>query len=155
MQTSRITLRTLCLITLLAGNFACTSILSDFEEPTVTVSALRSVPGDGTGLNFEIDLKVVNPNSATLKLRGVAYTIRIEGRELINGVGKDLPVIDAYSEGTITLTASASMFEAFQLLGDLMSKPNRGMLRYEIDTKLDIGTLYPTIRVQDSGEIRL
>jgi LEA14-like dessication related protein len=132
----------------------CATLQSGFETPTVTVTSFRVVQADSPGLNFEVILKVVNPNPDALKLRGVTYTISIEDRELITGVGNDLPTIDAYGEGLLTLTASMSMIETFQLLGDLMGSP-RSSLRYELQTKLDIGALYPAIRVTDSGVIKL
>ena len=46
------------------------------------------------------------------------------------------------------------MFEALQLLGDLMSKP-KDSIRYDLETKLDAGAFIPAIRVRDSGEIPL
>jgi LEA14-like dessication related protein len=132
----------------------CATLQSGFETPTVTVTSFRVVQADSPGLNFEVVLKVVNPNPDALKLRGVTYTISLEDRELITGVGNDLPTIDAYGEGLLTLTASMSMIETFQLLGDLMGRP-RASLHYEVQTKLDIGALYPSIRVTDSGVIKL
>ena len=145
-------LATAVLALLLAG---CMQMSPDYEQPTVTVSSFRAVPGNGPGLNFAVDLKVINPNREPLELQGVAYTISVEGRKLITGVGKDLPVIDGYSEGTISLTASASMMQGLRLLGDLMDSPNRDTLSYELDTKLDVGTFYPAIRVKDVGEFQL
>jgi LEA14-like dessication related protein len=132
----------------------CATLQSGYETPTVTVTSFRVVQADSPGLNFEVVLKVANPNPNSLNLRGVSYTISLEDRELITGVGNDLPTIDAYGEGLLTLTASMSMIETFQLLGDLMGSP-RSSLRYELQTKLDIGALYPAIRVTDSGVIKL
>lgn len=142
------------LICLFIGLPACTSMQSDFETPTVTISSFRAVPSQSTVPDFEIGLRVINPNSAPLKLQGIAYTITLEDRELIKGVGKDLPVIEGYSEGTFTVTASMSFYEGLQLLGDLMNNP-RDRIRYDLETKLDVGTFMPAIRVRDSGEISL
>jgi len=138
----------------LVGLQGCASINADYEEPAVTVTSFRAVPTESAALNFEIGLRVVNPNRDPLELQGVAYTITLEGRKLITGVGKDLPVIDGYSEGAFTLNASASLFQAIQLLGDLMNDPKE-RIRYELDTKLDVGTFRPAIRVRNSGEISL
>ena len=132
---------TLC-FALAGGLQGCATMRSDFEEPAVTVTSFRAVPSEGAALSFEIGLRVVNPNRDPLELQGVAYTITLEGHKLITGVGKDLPVIDGYSEGTI------------QLLGDLMNDP-KDRISYDLDTKLDIGTFYPAIRVRNSGEISL
>jgi len=143
-----------CLTTMTGGLQGCASMRADYEEPAVTVTSFNPAPSDGGALSFEIGLRVVNPNRDPLELQGVAYTITLEGHKLITGVSKDLPVIEGYSEGTFKLLASASLFEAIQLLGDLMNNP-KDRISYELETKLDVGTFYPTIRVNNSGEISL
>jgi LEA14-like dessication related protein len=149
--------RGLSLTTLLPALFAlasCVSLHSDFDPPTVTVTSLRSVQSDSPGINFELVLKVVNPNRYPLKLAGVAYTLSLEDREVVTGVGKDLPTIDGYDEGLITLTASLSVLQTMRLMGDLVNEP-RDHLRYELNTKLDLGTLHSPVRVKDAGRISL
>jgi LEA14-like dessication related protein len=145
-------------IALLAGSIGgiqgCASLQADYDEPVVTVTSFRAVPAEGAALSFEIGLRVVNPNSEALELQGIAYTISLEGHKLITGVGKDLPVLEGYSEETFTLQASASMFQTIQLVSDLMREPKES-LQYDLETKLDVGTFYPAIRVRKSGEISL
>jgi LEA14-like dessication related protein len=133
---------------------ACAGMRPGYETPTVTVKSFRALPSDGIVPNFEIGLHVINPNSDTLPLRGVAYTISLGGYELIKGVGNELPVIEAYGEGDIVLTASASMLSAIQLINDLMKQPS-DTIAYEIAAKLDIGAFRPAIRVRELGELSL
>jgi LEA14-like dessication related protein len=132
----------------------CTSLSSDFETPTVTINSFRAIPSDSGAPSFEIGLRVVNPNRDALELQGIAYTISLDGRELINGVGKDLPVIPGYSEGDFTVTASASLYQGLRLITDMMNTP-KDSLSYEVATKLDVGAFRPAIRVKDTGEISL
>ena len=103
---------------------------------------------------FAIGLRVINPNREPLKLVGVAYTVSLEGHEVIKGVGSDLPVIDAYGEGEFELTAAANLFAGIRLITDLMSR-QRDSFNYELEAKLDIGAFRPAIRVRDSGQIDL
>jgi LEA14-like dessication related protein len=142
---------TCILIAILSG---CTSLSSDFETPTVTINSFRPIPSDSGAPSFEIGLRVVNPNRDALELQGIAYTISLEGRELVTGVGKDLPIIPGYSEGNFTVTASASLYQGLRLITDLMSMP-RQSLSYEVSTKLDVGAFRPAIRVKDAGKISL
>ena len=136
---------------LLAG---CAGLRPGWETPTVTVKAVRAIPSGGVLPDFEIDLHVVNPNREALKLAGVSYTVSLEGHELIKGVGNDLPVIDGYGEGDITLNASADLFAGVGLIRDLMSS-QKDTLSYSFEAKLDPGALRPSIRVKDSGEVSL
>jgi LEA14-like dessication related protein len=133
---------------------ACAGMTPGFETPTVNVSSFRTIPSDTGMPKFEIGLHVINPNSEALNLRGVAYTVTVEGRELIKGVGNDLPVIEGYGEGNFTVTATASLFDGAMLLRDLVSQP-ADSLGYEFEAKLDVGAFVPAIRVRDEGEFNL
>lgn len=132
----------------------CAGLGPGYETPTVTVSSFRTLPSQGALPAFEIGLRVINPNRDPLELQGVAYTVSLEGHELIKGVSSELPVIDAYGEGEFKLTASANLFAGIRLITDLMSS-DRDSFRYDLEAKLDIGSFRPTIRVRESGEISL
>ena len=147
----RLTIAIAAAAVLLAG---CAGLRPGYETPTVTVKSVRAIPSQGVLPEFEIDLHVVNPNRESLKLVGVSYTVSLEGHELIKGVGKDLPVIEGYGEGDITLNAAADLFAGVGLVRELMSS-QKDTLSYSFEAKLDPGALRPTIRVRDSGEVSL
>lgn len=133
---------------------ACATLSPDYEEPTVTLNSLRAIPSEGMVPAFEIGLRIINPNSQALNLEGIVYTISLEGYELVKGVGKDFPVIEGYSEGVVTLTASANLLAGIRFVGDLMQN-NGESLEYEFKAKLDLGGLYPSIKVTETGQINL
>jgi LEA14-like dessication related protein len=140
------------LLTLLIGS--CATLSPDYEEPTVTLSSFKALPSEGMVPAFEIGLRIINPNSQALRLEGIVYTISLEGYELVKGVGKDFPVIEGYSEGDVTLTAAANLLAGIRFLGDMMNNQGES-LKYEFKAKLDLGGIYPSIRVSESGEIML
>jgi LEA14-like dessication related protein len=136
---------------ILAG---CAGMQPGYEKPTVTISSFRTLPSAGALPSFEIGLRVINPNREALELQGVAYTISLEGHEIIKGVANDLPVIDGYGEGEFVLTASANLFAGIRLIAGLV-RSDGDSLEYELEAKLDIGGFRPAIRVKESGEISL
>ena len=133
---------------------ACATLDPDYEEPTVTLSSFRAIPSEGMVPAFEIGLRILNPNSQTLKLEGIVYTISLQGRELVKGVGKDFPPIEGYSEGNVTLTASANLLAGIRFIGDMMGSPGEN-LEYEFKAKLDMGGLFPSIRISETGNFNL
>ena len=133
---------------------ACATLDPDYEEPTVTLSSFRAIPSEGMVPAFEIGLRILNPNSQTLKLEGIVYTISLQGRELVKGVGKDFPPIEGYSEGNVTLTASANLLAGIRFIGDMMDSPGEN-LEYEFKAKLDMGGLFPSIRISETGNLNL
>lgn len=144
----------LALLVMTAGLQACGSMGPNYETPTVTVSSFRALPSQGALPEFEIGLHVINPNRQSLVLKGVSYSVNLEGRELLKGVGNNLPVIEAYGEGDLILTAAVDLLAGIGLIADLMSEP-KDSFKYALEAKLDVGTFLPAIRVRDSGEVSL
>jgi len=136
---------------ILAG---CAGMGPGYETPTVTISSFKALPSEGALPSFAIGLRVINPNREALELQGVAYTVSLEGHEIIKGVANDLPVIDGYGEGEFVLTAAANLFAGIRLITDLM-RGDGDSLEFELEAKLDIGGFRPAIRVRESGDISL
>ena len=130
----------------------CAGLRPGYETPTVTVNSFRTLPSDGALPNFEIGLEVINPNREALKLAGISYTISLDGHEVIKGVGNDLPVIEAYGTGQVTVTAAADLLAGIRLIGDLVNSP-KDNFEYRFLAKLDPGAFRPSIRIEDSGTL--
>ncbi|MEM7053505.1 MAG: LEA type 2 family protein [Pseudomonadota bacterium] len=148
-------------LALIAGTVllsACTSFGSGFEPPVVNLQSFRALPAEGNGMTglptFEIGLQVLNPTPETLRLEGVFYTIGLEGQSLLSGVANDLPEIEGYGEGTVTLTASVSVLGGMRLLQQLLNEP-KDEFSYTFSAKLDPVGFGRTIRVEEHGEISL
>jgi hypothetical protein len=136
------------------GLGGCASLNPNYEQPTVTLSSFHALPSEGMTPSFEIGLRIINPNPSSLALSGVVYTVSIQGHELVKGVGKDFPVIEGYSQGDITLTASANLLGGIRLLGDLM-QASGDALDYDFEARLDLAGLHPSIRVHEKGTFQL
>lgn len=141
-------------VALSVGLAACTGMRPGYETPTVTVNAFRALPSQGALPNFEIGLHVINPNAQALNIRGLSYTVSLEGHELVKGVANDLPEIEAYGEGNVTVTAAANLLAGIRLISELMSGP-RDSFSYSLEAKLDVGAFIPAIRIRDTGRVAL
>ena len=133
---------------------ACASLNPDYEKPTVMMTSFRAVPTEGAMPSFEVGLRVINPNPEPLNLQGVVYSISLQGHELVKGVGKDYPQIEGYSEGNITLSASANLLRGIQFLAGMAQSPEK-QLEYEFEAKLDVGGFFPSLRVSETGMFNL
>ena len=129
---------------------SCATLSPDYEEPTVTLTSFRALPSEGMAPAFEIGLRVTNPNAQDLALAGVVYTVSVQDHELVKGVGKDFPVIEAYSQQDLMLSASANLLAGIHFIADMMQAPEQN-LEYAFEAKLDLQGLYPSIRVSERG----
>jgi len=132
----------------------CAGLQADFKEPTVNVTSFRVLPSEGMAPRFEIGLHVINPNRMALDLAGLSYTVSLEGHQILSGVANDLPAIDAYGEGDVTLLATADLFNSISLFADLVRQP-RDNFSYELEAILDLGGIYPNVNVDKKGQISL
>ena len=130
---------------------ACATLNPNYEEPTVALTSFRALPSEGMAPVFEVGLRIINPNPEALSLQGIVYTISLEGREVVKGVGKDFPVIEGYSQEDVVLTASVQLLSGLRLIGDL-ARAESPSLRYEFQAKLDLTGVYPSIRVTEEGD---
>lgn len=138
-------------VILLSG---CASLGTPMDPPNVTVESFSSLPSEGGGPRFLIKLRVQNPNEQKLDIAGISYGIELAGQEVLTGVSNDIPVIDGYSEGIVSLQASLKLFQLLRLLADLgQSEANE--LTYRFSAKIDFKGLVPTQRVEEEGRIAL
>lgn len=133
---------------------ACASLQTGYEEPVVDVRSFRAVESGGVVPGFEIDLNVLNPNQTDLNLEGIYYTVTLEGHRVIAGVTNYLPVIPAYGEELVTLTASVDLLSSIQLMTSLLNQP-RDSFEYGFSAKLDFKGWRRSIRVEKDGLISL
>ncbi|MBT8144590.1 MAG: LEA type 2 family protein [Gammaproteobacteria bacterium] len=132
----------------------CATLDPDYEAPSVTISSVRAIPVPNGVPNFEVGLRVLNPNATPLEMRGISFTISVDGNKLIRGVGNDLPVIEAYGAGDFTVTASANVFAGIRFFNQMINNPS-DQVTYTVKAKLDVGALRPAIRITDSGQLSL
>lgn len=130
----------------------CATLSPDYEQPTVALTSFRALPSEGVAPTFEVGLRIVNPNPDDLVLQGIVYTIRLDGRDVVKGVGKDFPVIEGYTQEDVTLTASVDLLGGLQFIADAMRKRDAAV-DYEFEARLDLAGLYPSIRVKESGNL--
>jgi LEA14-like dessication related protein len=142
----------LCGVLLLLA--ACVSLPSDFKEPAVSLVSITPQITNVFAPEFDIVLHITNPNREALDIAGLSYTIHLQGNKLIEGVANDFPVVAAYGEADISLHARADLIGGISLLGDLLNHPSE-QVEFELNAEIDLGTLYPMIRVQRSGVISL
>ncbi|MBT8437677.1 MAG: LEA type 2 family protein, partial [Gammaproteobacteria bacterium] len=109
---------------------------------------------NGVAPEFDILLRVTNPNRSALDIAGLSYNIYLVGNKVIEGVANDLPEIPAYGEADVKLSATADLFGSLQVLSGLLADPT-SPVEFEFNAEIDVGTFYPMINVNRSGVISL
>ena len=142
------------LAVVLAMLVGCASFPSDLDPPKVSLEDFRSLPVASGPPRFEIKLRVINPNKQPLDIAGISYSIELLDKELITGVANDIPPIEGYGEGVVTLEAGLQLLEILRLMTSL-SASQSDSVGYRFSAKIDFNGFMPTQRVEERGEINL
>jgi hypothetical protein len=133
---------------------SCASFPSDLDPPKVSLESFRSLPVESGPPRFEIKIRVTNPNKQPLNIAGISYSIELLDKEVITGVANDIPVIEGYGDGVVTLEAGLQLFELLRLMAGLGASQSDPLV-YRFSAKIDFNGFMPTQRVEESGEIKL
>ena len=139
------------LVAMLVG---CAGLPSDLDPPKVSLESFRSLPAASGLPRFEIKLRVINPNKQPLDIAGISYSIELLDREVITGVANDIPAIEGYGEGVVTLEAGLQLLEILQLMTGLGASRSDPLV-YRFAAKIEFNGFMPTQRVQERGEIKM
>lgn len=133
----------------------CATMNIDYEEPSVELISFKTLPANGFEQNFEIGLKLTNPNNFELPFNGISYQLSVAGETLAHGVAANIPTVGAYSESRFVVPVSTSLLGGIKVIRALMK--NQGQdISYQLKTKLDIAVPFvPTLTVIQDGIVPL
>lgn len=129
----------------------CATLKTPLENPTVNVTSFKLLSMEGYTPKFEIGLRVVNPNAVKLSLKGMSYKIFLNEHEVMQGAANDLPVVPAYGEAQFKVTATVGLVEGMRFVNDMLKNAG-AKVAYRVQANLDLGTLYPMIKLEESGK---
>jgi LEA14-like dessication related protein len=126
-----------------------------FETPTLELTSVTPLPTDDLAQQFELGFLLRNPNSEPFTVRGMSYSVYLEGHKLLSGVTNAIPVVGPYEEERFTIIASTSLLGSLRLFEDLFAQP-RDQFEYRLEAKLELSS--PVVRkmnLEETGWIRL
>lgn len=135
----------------------CASLGPGFKEPGIKVTRVKLLPGEGQAITprLEVGLSISNPNGTDLSVRGMSYSIALEGYRLASGVTGNVPVFRAFSETPMTLTLTPDVLAIARFIRQLHGSGAGQALDYELTAELDIGRWRPDIALRESGSVTL
>lgn len=100
---------------------ACSLVKPQFTPPVVSVVSIELRKGNFLQQNFAVKLKIRNPNSRELPVRGLHTELKVGGEQIAAGVSDHAFVVPAQGETEFDVTVTANL--ALALL-ELTNKAN-------------------------------
>ncbi len=137
-----------CSLPLLAG-----CALPRFETPKLSIVSLKVQSADIFSQRLQMRLRVLNPNTRELPVKGITYRIELNGTELGNGATNTEFVVPAMGEAEFDAMLTTNLAAA---LGKLLSRRGQESLDYRLvgDVALSSGFLR-RIPFDEKGSVKL
>ncbi len=140
---------------LLLSLTACASLRGGLEAPSVQLTSIDLLETRSLSQRFRIGLTLTNPNARALPVRGLTYSLALEGVDVVQGASNKIPELPPYSETPLELEATASLINALRLLNEIMQSQSDKPVAYTFSSKVDVVGLPRPVRLVESGEVPL
>lgn len=139
---------------LTAGGLAgCGLFGAKFEAPHLAVIKVELLDSDILSQHFKVRLRVQNPNSRALPVRGITCKLELAGDEFGNGVSGESFEVPAYGEAEFDMLLTTNLASAVMRF---MNKKDRNAdsLEYRISGKVDLKSAwFRSIPFSDTGQL--
>ena len=151
---NRVVARLALIVVLLVTASSCASLRPDLEVPRLALIHVAMTSADIFNQQFLVRVNVQNPNKEELKIKGLDYTLFLEGDGFAEGVLNKPFTIPAEGETDFDMTVKTNFVSG---IGRLLSRLNgRTQVNYALEGKLltDIRFL-KKIPFNETGSVNL
>ena len=151
---NRVVARLLGIVALLIALSSCSAFRPDLEAPRLALIHVAMTSADIFNQQFLVRVNVQNPNKQDMKIKGLDYTLFLEGDGFAEGVLNKPFTIPAEGETDFDMTVKTNFVSG---IGRLLSRLNgRTQVNYNLQGKLltDIRFL-KKIPFEETGSVNL
>ncbi len=109
-------------LTLVAIMVGCAGLTSRPEPPRISLIGLKPVSVDLFEQRFLVSLRVRNPNQFSLPIRGLDFTMDINGKRFADGLSATNVDIPALGEGRVDVEVSSSLLNTLSQLSAVIDQ---------------------------------
>ncbi|HEY4366432.1 MAG TPA: LEA type 2 family protein [Steroidobacteraceae bacterium] len=142
-----------CALALLLSALCACSLTPKLETPRLTIINVAMMSADMFNQQFLVHLNVQNPNDRQLAIKGIEYTLFLEGDGFAEGTSQPI-VLPAKGETEFDLTVHTNFVSS---IGRLLSRLNgKQTVDYEIEGKVVLESgMIRTIPFRESGQVSI
>ena len=143
----------------LLGVTGCAVLGPKLRAPDLSILEVQIVKGDLFEQRLKARMRVQNPNSVGLSVRGITYTIELEGQELGRGLSGSSFVVPPSGEAEFDMLVTANLAGTLLKIVERTRKaggspPTELSYRLRGEVKLD-KSLLRTVPFDQKGSLRL
>lgn len=134
---------------------SCANLGVGLEAPKIKLVSVGMLPSEGLTQRFRIGLSITNPNAVALPVRGLSYSLALNGIEVVDGVSASVGRLAAYAETPLTLEASSNLLSALRFVNDFVRNSGDKPIDYNLRATIDVEGFARRLTVHENGAIPL
>jgi LEA14-like dessication related protein len=115
----------------------CAGLPAGMEAPSVTIADFGAGGGGVFEQQFNLKLRVQNPNNSELKIDGVSFALEVNDAPFATGVGSQAVIVPRFGSAFLPVEAYSSLGGIVKQIGGFLQGDKRG-LRYRIRGNLSL-----------------
>ncbi len=145
----------LAAVALAATIAGCATMTGKIEEPP-RVSLVSIVPEEFQLFEqrYRVKLRVLNPNDATLSIRGLSYEIDLNGRPFGNGVSGEPVQVEPFGEQTVSVVVLSNIARIYEQIREVTSS-GRKSISYAVRGSVSVEGALGRVPFEHEGEVSL
>ena len=129
--------RTVLLLCCATTLTACSFFGGYQETPRVSLVSIQPLEMGLLEQRYGLQLRILNPNDNEIPVKGLSYSIEINGHEFAYGVSRQPVSIPAFSEALLDVEVVSNLLNVLQQFQE-MSSENNDSLHYRLRGKLSL-----------------
>ena len=131
----------------------CTTMNKYPEQPRVSLVSIQ--PKDITLLEqrYGLQLRILNPNETAIPIKGLNYSLEINGREFAYGVSRQDVSIPAFGEALLDVDVVSNLLHVLQQVQEL-DGGQQDSLKYRLSGKISLTSSLVKLPFDYHGELK-
>ena len=131
---------------------ACSLFGGYQEPPRVSLVSIKPLEMGLLEQRYGLQLRIMNPNDDAIPMKGLNYSIDINGHEFAYGVSRQPVTIPPYSEALLDVEVVSNLLGVMRQLQN-MGGEERDSLNYRLSGKISLGKRLVRLPFNVEGEL--
>jgi len=138
---------------LLACLGGCSTFSGNFADPDIQLLKVEVERARLTEQLFNLTFRIDNPNGVSIPVRGMTYSVQLDGMKLAVGETNDWFRVPAHGRHVFTVPVRTNLWRHLKDVVRMLEKPNRP-INYQLQAEIKTGLFFGRkVQVVRNGEI--
>ena len=143
----------ICLLLYCTATLTACSLFGGYQEtPHVSLVGIQPIEMGLLEQRYELQLRILNPNDKEIPVKGLSYSIEINGHEFAYGVSRQPVTIPPFSEALLDVEVVSNLLNVMQQFQEISGESSNS-LKYRLRGKISLAKSLAKLPFNVEGEL--